>query len=214
MRVILVAKPAKAFTITSSMRTDWDKLYKAMSRYADFTEAEWQDISEHWEPVSFKKGEHISVPGVVERYMYFVVDGAVRIYHLKDDVDVTVAFSYTGHFAGEANSFVSRKPGVFYVLAESDCHMLRLSYEQSQKLYDKYKAMERYGRRFMEDLMVGRNLRNVEMLAHTAEERYLRMWQQSPHCFQLFAQKHLASYLGMTPETFSRIKRKHTPGIS
>lgn len=189
-------------------------LREVMQKYAPFTDKELAVIAPLWEQVSFKKGEHISEPGVVERYMYFIEDGAVRIYHLKGEEDVTVAFSYTGHFAGEANSFVSRRPGVFYVEAVSDCTMLRLNYDNAQMLYNKYKNMERWGRRFMEDLMVGRNLRDVEMLAFTAEERYDRMFAQSPHCFQLFAQKHLASYLGMSPETFSRIKRKRTPGIS
>jgi hypothetical protein len=77
-----------------------------------------------------------------------------------------------------------------------------------QYLFDSYHNMERWGRLGMEELLIGMLVRQVEMWSAPAEERFMRLWRQSPHCFQLYAQRQIASYLGITPETLSRLKRK------
>jgi CRP-like cAMP-binding protein len=68
--------------------------------------------------------------------------------------------------------------------------------------------MERFGRLIPEELLVGRACREMEQLSLSAEERYDRLLQRSPQLLQLVPQKDIASYLRMTPETFSRLRRK------
>jgi len=68
--------------------------------------------------------------------------------------------------------------------------------------------MERWTRLGLEELLVGMLVRQVEMLSAPAEDRFMRLWNQSPHCFQLYTQRQIASYLGIKPETLSRLKRR------
>ena len=74
-------------------------------------------------------------------------------------------------------------------------------------IFDKYKWVERWGRILNANILIGIGRRQVEVRSYTAEERFERLFNQSPHIFQLVPQKHLASYLGMTPETFSRMRK-------
>ena len=76
------------------------------------------------------------------------------------------------------------------------------------KLFDQYKIVERWGRMFNQGVIVGYGILAKSILADTAEEKFNRLVNQSPHILQLVPQKHLASYLGMTPETFSRMRKK------
>ncbi len=174
-----------------------------------FADAEWEDIARRWDYYHLAKGQHQIVPGHIEEYIYFIIHGATRIYHLTPHgEDVTLAFSYDNTFTGDYGSFLTRRPATFYNQAVSDCHMLRCSYTNVQELFDRYHNMERWGRLGMEELLIGMLVRQVEMLSAPAEDRFLRLARQSPHCFRLYSQKHIASYLGITPETLSRLKRR------
>jgi hypothetical protein len=75
-------------------------------------------------------------------------------------------------------------------------------------LFDQYKVFERWGRLFNQSVLVGFGVFIQSILADSAEERFNRLMDQSPHIFQLVPQKHLASYLGMSAETFSRMRKK------
>jgi hypothetical protein len=86
--------------------------------------------------------------------------------------------------------------------------MLRCRYTDVHDLQDRYHHMERWTRLGLEELLVGMLVRQVEMLSAPAEDRFMRLWNQSSHCFQLYTQRQIASYLGIKPETLSRLKRR------
>ena len=85
---------------------------------------------------------------------------------------------------------------------------LRINHQDLTRLYDEFKVFERWGRLFNEMILTGFGVYMRSLIADSAEERFNRLMNQSPHVFQLIPQKHLASYLGMTPETFSRMRKK------
>ncbi len=192
-----------------TLETGLAALKQVMNTKVVFTEAEWADIASRWHYHFLPKGEHQIMPGQMEEYIYFIISGATRIYHISaKGEDITLAFSYDNTFTGDYGSFLTRRKATFYNQAVSDCHLLRCKYIDINELHDKYQKMERWTRLGLEELLVGMLVRQVEMLSAPAEERFARLLRQSPHCFQLYTQKHIASYLGIQPETLSRLKRR------
>lgn len=181
---------------------------QTIARYVQPTEAEWAIILPLWREHAFSRGSIICGVGQVEERFYIVQRGVQRLSFPHDGNDIAVGFAYDGSWCGEYASFVSRKPARFQVTAVTDSVLVGIAYHDLQRLYSELKVMERFGRLILEELLMGRAVREVEQLSLSAEERYARLVQRSPQLLQLVPQKDIASYLRMTPETFSRLRRK------
>lgn len=169
---------------------------------------EWNEFSKTWKPFSFPRNYTITDFGMVEPYFYFIAEGVVRGYFIRNGEEYSIGFSYKGEFSGAYDSFVTRKPAQYGMETLSETTGLKISHNDLMSLFDRFKIFERWGRLFNQHIMVGFGVFLQSILADSAEERFNRLVQQSPHIFQLVPQKHLASYLGMTPETFSRMRKK------
>ncbi|MCE7992782.1 MAG: Crp/Fnr family transcriptional regulator [Roseivirga sp.] len=172
------------------------------------TDEEWLAFIESWEFYEFPKNQILTDFEEQEEYFYFVHEGVIRAYFEKGAEEYNIGFSYQGEFSGVYDSFVHRKPASYCLETLAPICGLRINYENLTALYDEYKVFERWGRLFNEMILTGFDRFMKSLLADSAEERFNRLMSQSPHVFQLIPQKHLASYLGMTPETFSRMRKK------
>lgn len=185
-----------------------DIVRRTLERYVQPTEAEWELIAPCWQEHAFSRGTSVCSAGQVEQWFYIVRSGVQRLSFPHDGSDICVGFAYDGSWCGEYASFVTRTPARFDVVAVTDSVLVGIAYEDLQRLYQELKVMERFGRLILEELLVGRALREIEQLSLSAEERYDRLVKRSPQLLQLVAQKDIASYLRMTPETFSRLRRR------
>lgn len=167
-----------------------------------------RDFMSYWHPLEITKGEFISEAGKVENYFYYVEKGVLRAYFIKDGQDRSVGFTYDGDYSGAYDSFLTRKPSLFYLEALTDCKLYRISKSDLELMYDKHKDVERWGRLFNQEILFKKGFHEINVLSYTAEERFERLLRESPHMIQLVPQKHLASYLGMSAETFSRLRKK------
>ncbi|MBK7945041.1 MAG: Crp/Fnr family transcriptional regulator [Flavobacteriales bacterium] len=187
-----------------------DLVRRTIERYVNLTDADWTRIGPCWREYAFSKGTQVCAVGQVEQRFYIVQQGVQRLSFPHDGQDVCVGFSYDGSWCGEYASFISRKPARFEVLAMTDTVLLGIGYDDLQRLYKELPAMERFGRLIVEELLQGRATREIEMMSLSAEERYDRLHARSPHLLQLVPQKDIASYLRMTPETFSRLRKRRS----
>ncbi len=175
---------------------------------APFEDEEWEDFISHWRKFSLVKNEVITRPGEIEHYFYYVHDGVMRGYILNGDTDVSIGFSYHGEFSGAFDSFLGQEPSDFGIESITETVGLKIHFDQLMAMFDKYKNAERFGRVLNARILIGMGRRQLEVRTFSAEERFQRIMDQSPHIFQLVPQKYLASYLGMTPETLSRMRKQ------
>ena len=182
-------------------------LRAALTRYVSFPDGTWKDVCHRWHLRYTEKDAMITRVQMVEPYFYLVLSGVQRLYYPSiEGNDVVLGFTFQHNFSGVYDSFMRQTPSQCYLQALTKSELLAISFKDMNELFDRYACMERWGRLFVQDILFGRVQREIELTTRTAEERYRDFMHRSPAPLRQIPQKHLASYLNMTPETFSRLR--------
>jgi CRP-like cAMP-binding protein len=184
-----------------------DLVHRTIARYVELSDRDWAAIAPRWKECAFSRGAFISSVGKVEDRFYIVAQGVQKLSFPHDGADICVGFAYGGSWSGEYASFLTRQPARFDVVAVTDSILFGITHSDLQRLYAELPVMERWGRLIAEEVLVGRATREIEQMSLSASERYERLVKRSPQLLQLVPQKDIASYLRMTPETLSRLRR-------
>lgn len=177
-----------------------------ISNYANFSEGDLNDIAQKFKKKTVKRNSFILKPGQVCKDIVFVQSGCLRLYYLKDDLEVSVWFSFTGNSAIEMQSFISEKPSTYYIQAIETSEILYLTKKDLDKLYQSKPGIEQMMRNFWEDVILNLIVRFTALQTDTAEKRYLDLLKK-PEYMKAIPQKYLASFIGVTPTSLSRIRR-------
>lgn len=160
-----------------------------------------------WHHKTFKKGEFITEAGNRERYFYLMLGGVQMLYLIDAKGEkVVLGFTFSGEFSGVYDSLMTNKPADYFLEALTDTECLRISSEDYKALFEDYTAFDRWGRLFIQRILLGRVSREVELLTKSAEERFVAFMRRCPPALRDVPQKYIASYLNMKPETFSRLR--------
>ena len=146
--------------------------------------------------------------GQVEKKLFFIVDGTFRIYYPHKDDEICVGFGYHDTLISSFPSFARGIPSDFYIQALKKSRVTYISKTHFLEIMNQSEAIQKAWYLSLEEALLGKIEREMEMLTYTPAERVKRLLKRSPHVFQLIPKKYIASYLGMTPETLSRIERK------
>ncbi|SHG56175.1 Crp/Fnr family transcriptional regulator [Flagellimonas flava] len=180
---------------------------KAFFPQVIMTEEEENHFKSLWSVKTFNQYDLITEAGSVERYFYFVLEGVQAIYILNEKGEkVVLGFSYSGSPSGAFDSFIKKQPSDTFLEALKPSKMLAISYGDYQSLFQNYPDFYAWGHEFFQNILFGRLSREVELLTLSAEQRYKAFMQRCPDELKVIPQKYLASYLNMTPETFSRLR--------
>jgi CRP-like cAMP-binding protein len=141
----------------------------------------------------------------------YVNTGALRAYYLdKEDNESVIMFALNDWWVTDMHAFVMEQPALLTIEALEDSTLFQLKKKDLDQLYVKIPKFERFFRILMQNSYVREQLRVVQNLSLTAEERYERFLKKYPHVVQRVPLKHIASYLGITPEFLSVIRKKKT----
>lgn len=143
------------------------------------------------------------------KYSYFVNSGLLRSFNINDNiVEHVLNFACEGWWIGDMYSYISQKPGNLFIEVLEDAEIVEITKENQQQLYQEIPKLERFFRILAENSLVSHQERLMDNLSLSAEDRFEKFCEKYPTLIQKIAQKHIASYIGVTPEFFSKMKSK------
>lgn len=185
----------------------YDSILQNAFRPLELNRNEHADFFEAWQEISFRKGEYLTEAGKVEDAFYVVLDGVQCIYILTPEGDKKViGFSYSGSFSGVYDSFLKDTRSHYFLEALTQSRLIKIDKNQYDSFFEKYPEFNYWGRIVHQELLIGRVNREIELITCSAKERFDQFMDRCPEELKTIPQKYLASYLNMTPETFSRMR--------
>jgi len=157
----------------------------------------------------FKAKTILQNAGQVCKEGYFVNSGLLRSFNINDNiVEHVLSFACEGWWISDMYSLLSQKPGNLFIEVLEDAEVVILSKENQEQLYLEIPKLERFFRILIENSLVANQERLMDNLSLTAEERFDKFCKKYPTLIQKVPQKQIASFIGVTPEFFSKMKSR------
>lgn len=158
-------------------------------------------------PKKLRKKQYLLQEGDVCRYTAFVEKGMLRTFTVDEKGNEPILqFSMEGWWIADLYSFLTEEPSMYNIEALEECELLLITKENWEVLLAKVPAFERYFRLLIQNNLIATQRRLMSSLSESAEEKYTKLINNFPGCIQRVPQHMIASYLGITPETLSRIR--------
>jgi CRP-like cAMP-binding protein len=172
------------------------------------TETELDDFVSRWRiRKQLKRNELLYPIGKAEKNIYFIESGSMKIGYQLNEQEIIVGFGYPNTFIFDLPSFFTGKPSNFHIQAIKACSLFGISKTDFYELLDTNLTIAKYWRSRTELILLDLVEREVDILTNSPEERFQRLQQRRPDLFQQIPHKYIATYLRMTPETLSRLKK-------
>jgi CRP-like cAMP-binding protein len=185
-----------------------DSLLKNMQSLIRLNEAEKNIVTSLFKAKTYKKGDFFLAEGQICKQVGFISKGLMRYYINHDGEEKTYAFSQENQYVCNYESFLPQSPSSKIIQAIEDCDVLVISYSDLQVLYAKVNEGERYGRIAIEAVFL-QILKDINSFyTETPEARYERFLQNHPDLPQRISQYHIASFVGVKPQSLSRIRKR------
>ena len=183
------------------------QFFSYLNKFVPISQQEFQHYIQPYLVVrKFDKKEIVLQQGEIENYLNFIVQGLVRKYYQQGLDEVNTQISYEGHLIHAQESFHSRQPSEHFVETLEPTSFISITYDNLEKLYAHDIKLERLGRLVITYTMVQKDRWQMQMVKLSPRERFLFFVERHPELLQRVPQKHLASFLNIQPETFSRFK--------
>lgn len=167
----------------------------------------WESFAEKGEIIKTKKNEILKKYGEREKYLYFIIEGSGGIVLFHNNNYLCIDLCYEGDFFGDYLSFITNQITDLEVITFESSKLFRISKTNFQEL-----SNTEYGRLICQiasdSSFIHKQTQQLELLTKTAEQRYIQMLEKHPMIIQRTPNKFIASCLGITPESFSRIRKK------
>lgn len=156
--------------------------------------------------INAQKGDVLIKAEKTESYFYIIDNGIARAYSDGENQQITFWFGQKGDALFSYNSYINHKPGYENIELLEDCRLFQIKSADLLSFYATHIEIANWGRKIAEQELIATEKRLIDRLFKTATERYLEFLEQSPELAKKVALKHIASYLGVTQVTLSRIR--------
>lgn len=182
------------------------ELKKFLAQYVDIPETLMDEVIGRFKTKTIARNDYLLKEGQVCKDFVFVQSGCLRMFYNNEETDVSVWFAFTGSSAIEISSFISGLPTEYSIQAIEPVTILYLPKTELDKLYEAHPTIHQMMRSFWEDVIMNLIQRFTALQKETAEKRYIDLMNNTDYV-QKIPQKYLASFLGITPTSLSRIRR-------
>ncbi len=186
------------------------KFRKHIETIADVNDKDWLVFSSRLKKREFSKKSTFLSIGQIENNISFIEKGEVRLFIPKEDEEkeMTFGFSFQGEFVSAYDSFLTQTPTLYQLETLVDTTLWSISYNDLQEVYKTTKIGNTIGRFISEKLFLLKSKREQSLLNETSEQRYLNLFKDRPNLIKQIPLKYIASYIGVTPQALSRIRKR------
>ncbi|HEX6223275.1 MAG TPA: Crp/Fnr family transcriptional regulator [Chryseolinea sp.] len=187
----------------------FERLIEGTEQKVVLSSEDLETLKSFFIPKKVRKRQYILNAGDVCQYITFVEKGLLRSFTVDDDGrEHVIQFASEGWWVSDVGSFVSGKDALYNIEALEDSELLHLTRRAMDELLIKLPVMERFFRILMQNNIIALQRRVIAYMSLSAEEKYLKLMDVAPDIMNRASQQHIASYLSITPETLSRIRKK------
>jgi len=184
-------------------------LLENIAKHVSLTIEEQERVLALTEMVHYKSKTILLKEGQICTHSFFVTKGILRSYTIDENgVEHVVSFACPEWWIADMYSFLSQRPGQIFIEVNEDAEVILLSKENQEKLYIEVPKLERFFRILIENSLVANQQRLIDNMSFTAEALYDKFSKKYPALIHCLPQKQIASYIGVTPEFFSKMKAR------
>lgn len=185
------------------------KLVSYLKGLANLTDQEEELLAKSFHFETVKAKEFLQAQGEVCNKLFYLISGMVRAgVQTEDGDDATIYFQGENNFVSDYESFLKERPSEFFIQAIDNLEVLSISKANLLQIYSSTANGDRLGRLITEKAFIITNQRLVSFYTQSAEERYRKLMESVPELLNRVPQNYIASFIGVKPQSFSRIKRR------
>lgn len=187
---------------------DNNMVYSLLQRITGFSDNEMSIFLSRFKEKNIPKKTTILSCGEIAKEIYFIIRGCMRLYYDKDGVEISAFFFSENMFAGAYDSFTTKTKSRHFIETVVDCYCLSINYNDLQSLYRELPKMNEFIRKILEKRFFELHQLFTSQILDSPEERYLNLLKEHPDLLQRIPQHQIATFLGVTPVSLSRIRNR------